>query len=93
LCKSFNIKYFKISNTSDFIKIKENLYNKNAIFFDIVIRTEEALLPKVRTIINEKGKINSMPLEDLYPLLKIDQLQKELLFPVKKASIIARKKI
>jgi hypothetical protein len=69
------------------------LYDKKPIFFDIIIRTEEALLPKVRTTINEKGKINSMPLEDLYPLLTIGQLQKELLFPVKKLSIIARRKI
>lgn len=93
LCKSFNIKYFKISKISDFTKIQENLYDKKPIFFDIIIRTEEALLPKVRTTINEKGKINSMPLEDLYPLLTIGQLQKELLFPVKKLSIIARSKI
>jgi acetolactate synthase-1/2/3 large subunit len=93
LCDSFKIKYFKISKISDFSKIQKNLYSKKAIFFDIIIRREEALLPKVRTIINKKGKINSMPLEDLYPLLSINDLQKELLFPVKKSSIIARNQI
>lgn len=90
LCKSFNIKYYRISKISDFSKIKKNLYSKKIIFFDVIIRKEEALLPKVKTIISKSGKIKSMPLEDLYPLLDLNDLKKELLYPVKKSSIIAR---
>ena len=90
LCSSFNIKYNKIAKISDFSKIKKNLFNNSPVFFDIVLRNNELLIPKIKTIIDKNNNFISMPLEDLSPLLKIKDLKKEIFFPVKYISKFAR---
>jgi acetolactate synthase-1/2/3 large subunit len=90
LCSSFNIKYIKIAKISDFSKIKKNLFSNKPVFFDIVLRNNELLIPKIKTIIDKNNNFISMPLEDLSPLLKIKDLKKEIFFPVKYISKFAR---
>ena len=57
-----------------------------------MLRKDEELMPKVKTIVNKNNSLSSMPLEDLSPLINIEDLKKDLILKVKKISYLARKK-
>jgi acetolactate synthase-1/2/3 large subunit len=56
----------------------------------VKVRRDEALQPKVTAIPQSDGTIISMPLEDMSPLLPIDELRSNLLFAPATASLRAR---
>ena len=93
LSESFNIKYFKIKNIHDLKKIKNYLYYSKPILFDIILKKNEDLVPKVKTFFSKQNKIKSMPLEDLYPYLSLDELKRHLNFPTRNTSRLVRNKI
>jgi acetolactate synthase-1/2/3 large subunit len=50
----------------------------------------ETLAPKVAALPQPDGSMLSMPLEDMSPLLSLEQLQSEMLIPLSDASLKAR---
>jgi acetolactate synthase-1/2/3 large subunit len=50
----------------------------------------ETLAPKVAALPQSDGSMLSMPLEDMSPLLSLEQLQSEMLIPLSDASLKAR---
>ena len=93
LCKSFQIKYYKIKTIGDLKKTKKYFQSSKPILFDISLKKDEDLLPKVKTYLTKNNVLKSMPLEDLTPFINIEELQKNLNFPAKKISYKARDEI
>jgi acetolactate synthase-1/2/3 large subunit len=71
--------------------IDECLNSEGTMICDVKVINNEALWPKSAAISQDDGSMISMPLEDMSPLLSIDQLKKEMLFKLEKASYDARK--
>lgn len=91
ICKAYKIKHYLIKDTKDLIKIKF-LANKVKYpkLVEIKLKKNEILSPKVSALIKPDKGIISMPIEDMSPLLKIDELKSNLLIPLSKSSLLAR---
>ena len=57
---------------------------------NVHLKTDEALSPKVAAMPQPDGSIISMPLEDMSPLLSLEQLEREMITGVDKISVRAR---
>ncbi len=57
---------------------------------DLVLRPDETLAPKCAALPQADGNMLSMPLEDMSPLLTLEQLQAEMSIPLLPASLKAR---
>lgn len=92
VAKAFNIKYYKCSNSKDlnlcFSKIRRT---KKPIFIDVKLKKDEILLPKVSAVLKGE-KIFSLPLEDMSPLLSLNELKSNLIGKLNINSIKIRKK-
>jgi acetolactate synthase I/II/III large subunit len=73
-------------------KIQYVLNHPGPILCDVTIIKDEALWPKVSAIPQANGSMISMPLEDMSPLLSIEQLQKEMSVPVSPNSILVERR-
>jgi acetolactate synthase-1/2/3 large subunit len=71
-------------------KIQYVLNHPGPILCDVSIIKNEALWPKVAAIPQADGGMISMPLEDMSPLLPVEQLENEMFTGVSKISIQAR---
>lgn len=71
-------------------KIAQVLNHPGPLICDVRMLSDEALWPKVAAIPQTDGSIISMPLEDMSPLLTLEQLQDEMLVEILPASIQAR---
>ena len=58
---------------------------------EVRLMEDETLMPKVAAMPQPDGSIVSMPLEDMSPLLPLRQLQEEMLVPLLRESLAARK--
>ena len=72
---------------SDLIKF---LNSPDDIVCIVSLETDESLQPKVSAIPQSDGSIISMPLEDMTPLLPIEQLESEMYFELSSESYEAR---
>jgi len=61
------------------------------ILCNVHLRNDEALLPKSAALPQPDGSILSMPLEDMMPLLSLDELKSNMLIPLDPASEKARR--
>ena len=78
LCEAYDIHYSKVTNREQLIeKVRYNSRNveKNPTLTEIITTSDEVLLPKCMPQKDEKGNITSMPIEDMTPLLSLDELQ------------------
>ena len=93
LISSFGFKYYVINKKNK--KLFNDLVSKDEIsIIDINLIEEEALWPKVSVIPKNDGSLISMPIEDMNPLLKLEELKEALGFDLEivKASYDAREK-
>ena len=60
---------------------------------DVRLLPDESLEPKCATILSDDGTIISMPLEDMTPLLSLEELQGEMIIDVTEESIRARAQV
>lgn len=58
---------------------------------EVCLRSDEVLSPKCAAIPQADGSMLSMPLEDMSPLLSLEQLKDEMLIPLDDRSLIARR--
>ena len=73
----------------DSISINDGAKGKSTIY-DVVLRKTDILTPKSQAKISKDGSITSMPLEDLSPLLSLNDLDEVLVGEVSEASVRAR---
>ena len=91
IASAYEIGYQRITQLSDLKpKIRQALDQKLPIIIDVHLESNATLAPKVSAIIQESGKIISMPLEDMTPLLSLGELNKEMLIPLLPESVAAR---
>ncbi len=88
----FGIETFQVNTEKDLTEvINSKLPLSSPLLVDVSLEDSEILSPKVSAIPQTDGSIISMPLEDMSPLLSIEQLEKEMYFPLSKKSYEARK--
>jgi len=66
------------------------LAHTGPMLVDIVLMPDETLSPKCTALPQPNGSMLSMPMEDMSPLLSLDELEREMLIPVLEASRCAR---
>ena len=91
IAKAFEISYYSVNRLND-LRSYYKIFKKNTkpTIIDIHLEKNATLLPKVSAVFKE-NKIYSLPIEDMSPLLDLNQLKKNLFNKVDKISIKARK--
>ena len=80
LAEAIGLDAVRISDASELDeKIQYVLNHPGPILCDVTIIKDEALWPKVSANPQANGSMISMPLEDMTPLLSLDQLKQEML--------------
>lgn len=75
IAKSYAFNYSKVNALDKLKKIYFNFKkDKHPIIIDILLTKNEKLLPKCAAMPQKDGSILSMPLEDMTPLLPLDEL-------------------
>lgn len=94
VANSFGIKSIKFESKKNLAKNLNKILtiNKGPILIEIILHPDESLLPKASVIQNNDGSLSSMPLEDMSPLLTIEELEKEMINPLSNISFNVRKK-
>ena len=91
ISKAYELHYVNIKNINDLKKLKKNLINVNLPkIIDIKVNRNETLSPKVSAIMRPNHPIISMPLEDMSPLLDIEELKSNMLSNLSLNSLRAR---
>ncbi len=85
---AFGYKYFKATGLDDRNRsvIRDFLADAQPSVLEVFMDAEQPFVPKVKGIALPDGKIKPAPLEDMYPLIPIDALQKALLVRCTKSS-------
>ncbi|HEX5392719.1 MAG TPA: thiamine pyrophosphate-binding protein [Rhodocyclaceae bacterium] len=71
--------------------LREALAQPGPFLCEVKLIADETLWPKVAALPQPDGSMLSMPLEDMSPLLSLEQLQEEMLIPLHPASLAARR--
>lgn len=94
LSEAYQIDYIKLKKREELNKLNKIFRNINRpIIVDVILKENETLSPKVSSVVSDNGKIQSLPLEDMSPLLPLNELTKIMQDKVSKMSILARKNV
>ena len=92
LSQAYQINYLKLKKRKDLNKLKKIFQNINRpMIVDVILEKNETLSPKVSSVVSNTGKIQSLPLEDMSPLLPLNKLREIMQGKISKMSILARK--
>jgi len=92
LSQAYKINYLKLKKREDLNRLKKVFQNINRpIIVDVILEKNETLSPKVSSVVSDTGKIQSLPLEDMSPLLPLNKLREIMQGKISKMSILARK--
>jgi acetolactate synthase-1/2/3 large subunit len=79
LAKTFNLEYVRIDSKDDFVnKLDPALESKVGVLIEVVMSPVQKYLPRLASSKLDDGTFVSPPLEDLDPLLSIEDLEKYL---------------
>ena len=91
LSKAFGLHSVTLNKPSSLESdLSEFLQHEGAGICVIKLVRNETLAPKVAAVPQKNGSIISMPLEDMTPLLDIDTLSSEMIYPLSPDSLKAR---
>jgi acetolactate synthase-1/2/3 large subunit len=91
LAKSIGLSAIRVSNAADLRStVKIVLSHPGPIICDIQVRQDEVLWPKSAAIPQPDGSMISMPLEDMSPLLPLEELRENMIVPLAPESERAR---
>ncbi len=65
-------------------QIKQLLAQPGPLVCEVIVRSDEPRVPRLASVRKDDGGMFSLPLEDLYPFLDRDELQKNMYIPVLK---------
>ena len=87
---TYDLPFLRIAVPSELQpKLQQALSQPRPMLVDVQLTPDEALAPKVSAILRPDGSIISMPLEDMSPLLSLEQLRTEMLIPLSPQSLEA----
>ena len=72
IAKAIGIKSYVVKKYSDFNKIKKTLDKDELIIYEIFVNKDEKLIPKCSAYKLDSGTMVSSPIEDMTPLIEID---------------------
>lgn len=79
VAKTFGLKYIRVDSVEDFqLKMDPALESMEGVLIEIIMSPSQKYLPRLATSKLADGTLVSPPLEDLDPLLSIDDLEKYL---------------
>lgn len=88
LVKAFGFAYMSLCKEDDSAEvIREFIDDERPIVLEVFMDPDQLLVPKLSVSITADGNLVSPPLEDLSPLISMDQLLKYLLAPVHGTSL------
>jgi acetolactate synthase-1/2/3 large subunit len=91
LAEVYGLAYSEITDARDLAAQLSNVLTLDRpILVDVKLIPDESLSPKCSALPQSDGSMLSMPLEDMAPLLSIEQLRAEMIVPLTLASIQAR---
>ncbi|MEI9907403.1 MAG: thiamine pyrophosphate-binding protein [Actinomycetota bacterium] len=91
IAETFNLKYVRIDSVEDFqTKLLPVLHDSSGTLIEIVMSPNQKYLPRLATTKLEDGTLVSPPLEDIDPLLSIEDLERYLGYPAHPNSYKAR---
>jgi acetolactate synthase-1/2/3 large subunit len=76
LAKVFGFDYLSVRSTDDFQAMHQALDSKHAVLIEVIMSPSQKYLPRLATSKLADGTLVSPPLEDLDPLLSIEELEK-----------------
>lgn len=77
LAKAYGLKYLSIKNEKDTArKVKAVLNSAGPVFCEVVVDIAQGFAPKSSSKMMPDGKMVSMPLEDMYPFLPEEEMEK-----------------
>lgn len=92
LAMAYELPFMKIDEASSIDrKLQEAIELPRPCIIDIRLATDEILMPKASAIPQSDGSIISMPLEDMTPLLPLNQLKEEMIIDLHPASLAAKR--
>ena len=77
LADTFNFKYVEIDNDNKHL-LDKYINSKESMIINIKLIENESLWPKVSAFQNKDGLMVSMPIEDMNPLISLEELKKAL---------------
>ncbi len=91
LARAFGWEFMRIDDGANLErKIGDALGRPGPLLVDIQLVSDEALAPKCAAISLPDGSMRSMPLEDMSPLLSLEELQRNMIVPLDPVSLSAR---
>jgi acetolactate synthase-1/2/3 large subunit len=89
---TYGLPFLRIKDVSELReKLRKAMSAPRPLLVDVHLVTDEALTPKVAALPQPDGSMLSMPLEDMSPLLPLEQLRSEMQDGLAEASIAARR--
>lgn len=94
IAMTYGINYCKIQDCSNLTDTVKNIIKiDKPCLVEVSLTNKEILEPKCAAMHKSDGSLFSMPLEDMSPLLEIEQLKSEMEIPLLIESYVARNKI
>ena len=90
IAKAIGIKSYEVKKYSDFNKIKKTLDKNELIIYEIFVNKDEKLIPKCSAYKLDNGTMVSSPIEDMTPLIEIEELKKIIPGPIDQRSYSMR---
>lgn len=91
IAKAMGIPAISVQTSEELVAaLRPDSWKKGPRLIDVKLAPQEILSPKVAAIPQKDGSIISMPLEDMSPLLTLQQLEEEMLVPLDARSVKAR---
>lgn len=91
LAELFSLTHIVLEHNRDWeARLHEGLKTDSAVLFEVVMNPEQKYLPRLATSKLPDGTLISPPIEDLDPLLELDELEKYLGYPAHQNSRRAR---
>jgi len=91
LSNCYQLDYFRVDNETTLIEAIEGAEKLDGpVVINVHLCSDEALSPKVAALPQSDGSMLSMPLEDMSPLLSLNQLKQEMLVALLPSSVQSR---
>ncbi|MBU4046437.1 MAG: thiamine pyrophosphate-binding protein, partial [Gammaproteobacteria bacterium] len=92
IAATYDLPFLRISDAAELHdKLQWAMAQPRPLLVDVRLVTDEALTPKVAALPQPDGSMLSMPLEDMSPLLPLEQLRAEMPSGLSVASLAARR--
>lgn len=80
LCDAYGINFLRVEGTKDLEDgIKSTLNFKGPMICEVMCEKDQLVIPTLSSYKNEEGKIESKPLEDLFPFLDRDEFNNNMI--------------